>query len=256
MSLQNTIKELKRLKPFTEENVEEGPIETLNGRRGRKTQAIEQTKVLKRQYSLDLLSSAVFIIVTGSKRDEYEKIAIGKKFKLFSADPEEFYKDLANRVSPSLYSGRASPTDLFDVIGRHLEDKMNELEVNEYNQMTFRDKYVQVINTPAEFVTLLKTAINEQIGSEVVGIQAVRSIADKAIEVGHATQTTPIVLNTRDPKLAASLARDLKRLTSQVYLVTVGEGPKYEEALNLEDSSAESVKVTLDHIKTEMKEGR
>lgn len=41
MSLQDTLTEIKRLKPFAEEDTNVGPLETLNGRRGRKSQAIE-----------------------------------------------------------------------------------------------------------------------------------------------------------------------------------------------------------------------
>lgn len=252
MSLETTIKELKELKPFAEENVEEGPVETLSGRRGRKNQAIERLKFLRRQYTADLLDSAIFIIVCGSKRTEFETIATSEKFGLFSTDPETFYKDLANRVHPTIYGNNSSPSNLFDVLGRHLEDKMNELDLNEYNQMIFKDKYIKVIKNPEEFVTLLKVAINEQIGAEIVGIQAISSIADKAIEVEHSTKTTPIVLNTQDEKLALDLVRDLERLTKRVFLVTVGKTSKelkgVEDSTVLKEATEESVTSTLTQI--------
>lgn len=252
MSLETTIKEIQSLKPFAEENTDTGPVETLNGRRGRKAQAIERIKILRRSYTNELLRSAIFIIVAGKGRDDFEKVATGEKFNLFSADPEAFYKDLAGRVHPTLYQGKASPSNLFDVLGRHLEDKMNELEVNEYNQVVFREKYIQEIASPEEFAQLVKVAVNEQIGSEIVGIQAASSITDKAIEIGHSAKLTPIVLNTGDHVLALRLLEDLQRLTTRVFLVNVGSAPKnlkgVQEAINVKDASEDNVKSTFDTI--------
>lgn len=257
MSLESTIKEIKRLKPFAEENTEDGPVETLSGRRGRKNQALGELQRLRRVYINDLLRSAVFIVVTGKGREEFETIATGQAFGLFSSDPETFYKDLARRVHPTLYAGSASPTNLFDVLGRHLEDKMSELEVNEYNQMIFKEKYIQVVSTPEQFVTLLKRAINEQIGAEVVGVQAAHSIVDKAIQMGHAAKITPIVLSTGDDSLALSLVKDLERLSPRVFLVNVGKTSKelraVEDSINLKEVNEEVVKTTFDKIKATIK---
>ena len=221
MSLDTTIKKLKELKPFAEENVEAGPVETMNGRRGRKNQAIEQIQGLRVEYLRDLMASSVFIVVVGSKRDEFEKISTGEGIGLFSTDPETFYKDLASRVHPNVFQGNASETDIFDILGRHLEDKMIELGLHEYNQMVFKDSYIQPMKNVGQLVEILKTAVNEQIGAEIVAVQAVNSICDKAIEAGH-TSSTPIVLNTSDEKLAISLMRDLP-LKRPAFLVVAGE---------------------------------
>lgn len=251
MSLETTIQKLKELKPYAEENVEEGPVETLNGRRGRKNQALEQIGNLKRQYLSELLSSAVFIVVVGSKRDEFEKVATSKPYSLFATDPETFYKDLAGRVDRRVY-GNSGQTDIFDILGRHLEDKMLELGLREYNQMVFRESYVQPINNVEQLTTLLKTAINDQIGAEIVAVQAVNSIVDKAIENNHKTSTTPIVLNTQDEQLALDLIRDLQQ-KRPAFLVVAGEVGKkltgIEDSVVLEEVNKASVKTALDQIK-------
>jgi hypothetical protein len=251
MSLETTIKELKTLKPFAEENVEEGPYETLNGRRGRKNNAIEQISNLKRQYLSELLASAIFIVTVGSKRDEFEKIATGKGFNLFSTDPETFYKDLASRVDKRVY-GFAGQTDIFDILGRHLEDKMIELGLTQYNQLIFKESYIQPINNLEQLTGVIKTAINDQIGAEIVAVQAVNSIVDKAVEVEHKTPTTPIVLNTKDEKLALDLIRDLQ-LKRPAYLVVVGDASEklknVDGAVVLEEATKLTVKSVLDQIK-------
>jgi hypothetical protein len=257
MSLESIIKEIQSLRPVANEDVEGGPLNTLAGRRGRKNQALIRLKDLREEYIKNLIRSSMFIIVTGAKRNEFTALATGEAFGLFSADPEEFYKDLANRAPPTLYQQNASASNLFDILGRHLEDKMGELGLSEYNQLIFREKYISNVKSANDFAGVLKVAINEQIGSEIVGIQAVNSIANDAITRGHGAKTTPIVLNTGDDKLALQLSADLERLTNRVFVVNVGKAAKelkaVELAINLKDATEDSVKAALDQIKNSIK---
>lgn len=256
MSLQTTVQKLKELKPFIEENVEEGPVETLNGRRGRKNQAIEQTENLKRQYLSELLDSAIFIVVVGNKRDEFEKLATGEGVNLFSTDPETFYRDLAGRMHPSLFNGNSSQTDLFDILGRHLEDKMIELGLRAYNQMVFRDTYVQPIKNAEQFVQLLKTAINDQIGAEIVAVQAVNSIANKAIDAAYVSSVTPIVLSTKDEKLALNLIRDLPQ-KRPAFLIVAGDLSETIKGADLPTTVLEEVtKANVKTLVNKLKRGK
>lgn len=257
MSLETIIKEMKTLQPFAAEDTEVGPPETMNGRRGRKNQAIQRLSDLRREYSENLLQSAVFIIVAGGKRQEFSDIATGEKFGLYSSDPESFYQDLANRVPQVLYTKNASPSNLFDILGRHLEDKMRELGIESYNQLIFKEKYISAVGTAEEFAQVVKAAVNEQIGSEIVGIQAANSIVEKALENNHAAKTTPIILSTGDNNLALLLASDLGRITQRVFVVNAGKSTKelraVEEALNLKEVSEDSVMATLDTIKASIR---
>jgi hypothetical protein len=105
MSLEQILKEIKEVKPFAEGDAEDGPIETLAGRRGRKVQATERLKQLKRQYI----------------------------------------------------------RDLFDVLGRYLEDKANELDISEYPQLIFKDRYTSEIPKYVDHIngdTLNNTRMN------------------------------------------------------------------------------------------------
>lgn len=258
MSLEQTIKEIKSLKSFAEENTDVGPAETMNGRRGRKNNAIERISMLKRDYKDQLLRSAFYIIVTGPLRNEFATIATGEKFNLFSADPEDFYNDLAGRVHPTLYTeGNASPSNLFDVLGRHLEDKMRELGVESYNQLIFKEKYVSAVRTAKDFAALLKTAINEQIGAEIVGIQAVNSIVDKAIDKGHTSSYTPIVLVANDETLVTDMLKAIDQAGNKAYLVQAGEvSPKLNGlGMSLEEVTPKTVKQTLTTINSDVKRG-
>lgn len=226
MSLAKTLEEIKRIQPYVNEDVETGPRETMAARRGRKVQSIEQMKNYRRSYRLELLESAAFIVVTGSAAKEFATVAT-EKFGCFSANPLAFYEDLANRIPPTLYQGKESMVNLFDIIGRHLYDKAMELDLNEYNLLTFRQEHYVSVKSKEDLVKLLQSAINAQVGSEIVGIQAVTSLVDKAIETNHAKKVTPIVLTADNEKLALDLENDLRKLkTRGVYLVVAGKGTK------------------------------
>lgn len=257
MTLKQIVEEIKQIKTISEEDVDSGPAETLNGRRGRKKQAIEKLKLLKRDYSKELLRSAVFIVSTGKDRNKFAEIASSKEINFFTADPEEFYADLAKRVPPVLYQGREGISNVFDVLGRHLEDKMNELDIFAYNQLIFKGSYARKSNSLEEFQGLVKEAINDQIGSEIVGIQAVNSLVPQAIERSHADVLTPVVLTTGDESLVNSLMKDLSRLTSRVFLVVSGEATQsvrsIEDAMVIEDPTKDAVKKALTTIKKTLK---
>jgi hypothetical protein len=261
MSLESVLKEIQTQKPFSEEDVDSGPSETLNGRRGRKNNAIEMLKTLKAQYRLDLLKSAVFILTVGSQRKEFEDIATGEKFNLFSSDPEEFYNDLAGRVPASLYLGKEGAQNVFDVLGRHLEDKMTELDSLGYNQLIFKEKYIRALTNASQFTSIVKEVINDQMGTEIVGIQAIQSIMNKAIERGHASKTTSVVLSVGDEKLAMDLLRDLGERGNRIVLVIAGKSPKslngytndIVSVLRIKEATEETVKQTLDQIKSSLK---
>lgn len=253
MSLEQILKEIKEVKPFAEENVDNGPIETMTGRRGRKNQSIERLKQLKRQYTRDLMRTSQFIIVTGSMRDDLtDSLTKGDK-GLFSADPEAFYKDLAGRVNPALYQGKSTVADLFDVLGRYLEDKASEIDIVEYPQLIFKERYVKKIDSVKQFTELVKLVINEQMGAEVVGIQSVNSIVDIAIDKNHASKSTTIVLNTEDPKLAEHLIKDMDRLTNRVVLAIAGESDIQTYDFKTDKINKESIKELVNILKSTKK---
>jgi len=225
MSLSNIIEQIKKVKPLADEDISSGPRETYAGREGRKRNAVDQMKVLKERYIEELRLSSVFILVAGSAKNEFSDIATNE-FKCFSADPEGFYKDLANRLPAELYTNRPAAANLFDVMGRHLEDKANELQILGYPQLIMKQQYQRAIKNKEDFVALIKQAVNEQVGSEISGINAVRSLADHAITIGHGSTVTPIILTTDDESFALDLNSTLSRIGARSFLVVAGKGAK------------------------------
>lgn len=256
MSLVKVLEEMKKYRPFIEENTDTGPQETLSARRGRKRQAIESMKTLKRQYTESLLRSAVFILVTGSESKEFETVA-KEQFGCLSSDPNGFYVNLASRVHPSLYSEKEAVSNIFDVVGRHLEDAARELDVVGYPQLIFKQEYRRTIKNQEDFVNLLKIAINQQVGGEMVGLYAINTLTDAAIANNYAETVTPIVLATENAGLAKDLVAALERLTPKVFCVLAGKGPKnlkqVQGLLAIKDASPSNVEQTLKTIKSNLK---
>jgi hypothetical protein len=253
MLLEEIIKELKALRPFLTEDTDGGPMNTLRQRRGRQVQAMERTKILRTEYRISLTAGSLFIIAVGDKNKEFSETTNKKGDRLlpYSSDPEQFYNDLANRVHPTLYQGKESVSNLFDVLSRHLEDKMMEIGASGFNQLIFKEKYIKTIKNSKDFAALVKQAINEQLGTEVVGLQAIDSVLDVAIDTGNTAQTTAITLNTNDYALVADLLRDLGRLTKRVVVVVAGnapENPILNGALQVNEVNEKTVKSTLSTI--------
>ena len=256
MSLADIVNEIKKIQVYVDEDVESGPSETLNGRRGRKNQAIGRMADLKRAYREELLRTAIFIVVSGSEKGSFTTLAT-EKAKCLAADPEEFYNDLANRLAPAVLSGRQTMDNAFDVMGRHLEDKSIELGLSAYPQVVFKQQYGRAIKTKEDLAAVIKQAINDQMGAEIVGVQAVSTIVKPAIERGHKEKFTAVLLPTDDLKLQAALLKDLRRLSPNVFSIiagTIDPGPETsivnERILLLEgEVSMKSVKSILTKIR-------
>jgi hypothetical protein len=210
MSLSSSLKEINANKANSEMDVMLGNPQTLGGRSGLKRAATEAVKRGKVQYRKDLIDSAVFLIVTGSAQEEFTAVASNEIFGSFTADPEDFFKNIVSRLDPKLF-GRESPRNFFSIVSNILEDKMMELDVISYNPLNFSDRYNSAVNKPEDLTRLIRAAINDQIGTEIVGLNAVFSIVDKALEKQHEGPFTPIVLNTSDEKFALELKNGLKK---------------------------------------------
>lgn len=256
MNLQTIINEIELNTPNSLLDPRVGPEATAGGRRGLRTAALERLKQLRIEYRKELAASSVFIIVTGQNRQAFCDTAAVNPFDCFVADSEAFYKDIVSRIDPRLF-GNERISHLFSIMANCLEDKAMELDLGSYNPLLYRDEYSAMVTSPEELVLVLKRAINDQVGSEIVGIDAVASIVDTAIARKHSAYPTPIVLNTPDETLSVVLNKDLKRLTPNVFLVSAGKPSKFlKTAGNLvaaKDASSESVGNALSSIRSNLR---
>ena len=255
MSLSQILKEMAVTKPIAEADITMENPGTYNARVGLKKASEEQLKYLKLQYRNELRSSLAYIVVTGGQRGAFTELATTDTFGCFSVDPEAFYMDLASRVSPALF-GRESIKYMFNIVSNILEDKATELELRSYPMLSFNDKYNRAVNNVQELAEVIKEAINDQVGSELVGLDAAYSVVDMAIQKNHTAAVTPIILSTGDEKLALDLQKNLKRLTSKVFLVVTGKASKSlqlaDGAIAVKTVNEDSVGSALSAIKSKL----
>lgn len=256
MNLVDILTKIKEVKILADENVESGPMETLNARRGRQRQASEELSRLRQAYTNELMRTAAFIVVVGDKREEFSSLAVDN-FKCFSADPDEYFKDLVNRIPKSLYLGKESVANIFDVLGRHIEEKAHALDIVAYPQLLFKQEYQQSLRNEDDFLKVVRQAVTDQMGGEIVGIQAAHTLTKKAIESGNSAKFTPIVLTTEYEKFGLKIAADLERISTRVFLVRAGETKimpgdgLYDVALD--EVTKEEVKKVLKNISNSLK---
>jgi hypothetical protein len=255
MSLSNLLSEIKSNQAAAEMNPNVGPPETLNGRIGMKRNAAETNKRLKRQYRTELMAQVAYIVVTGSNRDAFTEVASGENFGCFTADPDNFFKDLASRMDKSLF-GRESTKNLFSIAGNIIEDKAIELDLQSYPMLSFNERYNTTVRSPEEFVPVIRNAVNDQVGSELVGINAVYSVVDEAIRKDYSATVTPVILSTSDERFALDLSKNLKRLTPKVFLVAAGTASReLKETLgtfSVKNPTEDSVGKTLTTIRSKI----
>lgn len=250
MALKEILARLKEALPIASEVIEQEPLSTYTGRIGRQRQAKEASVSLKSQYRREMLESSLFMVITGSQKEDFAKVAAENETFVVSSD--DFYVDLVNRIPEELYVEKQAVANVFDVIGRHLEDKAVELEIRGYPMLLMKPSYNKFIGSKAELVTLVKEAVNEQVGAEIVGITAISSILNKAIEVGHAKRITPVAIVASDDQMALDLIRDLPRLTNRVVLINAGKTSKalksHNGTVNLKEVNEKTVIETLTNI--------
>lgn len=256
MNLNRILEEINKNKPFAEEDVDSGPIETLTARRGRRNQAVEQLKRLKREYRRELLNNAVFIIVTGSDRDAFVSTAV-ENGKFLSIDPEEFYRDLAGRVSPQIYAGKMLNASVFQTLSHHLEDKALELDLISYPQIIFKSEYNTITNNQEDLINVVKRAVNEQMGAEIVAMQATHSLTDAAIDKNQGGKLVPILMPATDEKLAKDMLTAFNNAKISAFLVVAGKGAKdlrnLEGVVVTKTVNTENVENALNTIKNNVK---
>ncbi|HBI01196.1 MAG TPA: hypothetical protein DDY18_06185 [Flavobacterium sp.] len=197
--------------------------QTRRVRLGNITQAKEQLKDLRLSYRKLLLKSAAFIIVTGDQADKFAKTA-EEKYDCFAVNAEDFYNEMIEKVPEVLYKDKISSGNLFEHIGNALEDKARDLDIVSYPALIFESKYKKQIKDKNELLSLTKSAINEKVGSEIVGIDAMDKISDKVLNSELSGKTIPVVLYTSDTATVEELSKGLKRsLTRNTHIIATGE---------------------------------
>lgn len=255
MNLASIINEIETLKPAAEMDTTAGPPETSVGRVGIKRNAVERTKQLKGDYQTHLKNSSVFIVVVGSTRNAFCEAASEEQYGAFSVDADDLYKSMIAKLNPAVF-GSERTGFIFNALANHLYDRAMELGISSYNHLQYNNRYSAYVTTPEELLPIVRMAVNEQVGSELVGLHSLSLITNLAIAKKHTAEVTPILLNVSDDTFALDLYQNLKRLTSKVFLVASGKTSREllttAGAVTVKNVNDESVEKALDSIRNKI----
>ena len=207
-------------------------------RLGNIMQAKEELKHLSRAYQKELITRAAFAIVTGPQAEKFAKTS-EEEFSCFAVNVEDFYNEVTAKVPALLYNNVSSSQNLFEHISAGFEEKAAILDIVSYPALIFEGKFKKMLKNKEDMLQLAKSAINDKIGSEVVGLDALNKITPKVIESGLSGKTIPVILYTTDTSIVEELAKGIKRsLSRNTFIISTGN--KIEK--KLKDMSLDSIK--------------
>lgn len=220
-SLVKTIETKKELIAQEKDLVNIQYPDAVRQKRGHINRAKEDLKDLYRDYRVELQKRAAFIIAIGGQSKKFADLA-EKEFGCFSLDAEILYKEIGEQIPTPVYMNKAASPSLFDHFGARFGDRALEIDIIGHRPLSFNSKYSKMLKSTEDMVKLMRTAFNETIGSEVVGLDAIDRVSIKAVNEGYASKTVPIVLYTKDEEFAADLATNLKKVSINTFIVSTG----------------------------------
>jgi ribosomal protein S17 len=191
-------------------------------KKGQVDRARENLESLYIDYKNQVLKNAVFILVTGEDSEEFSTIA-EEEFNCFKVDAMSFYEEIVDTLSPELYVQKNLNSSVFDIAGNVLEDKMKNLDVVAYNSLTFSSKYAKFVKTKKEMVQIMKDAINDSVGGEIIGLDALERVSKEAVNKDYQKRVVPILLHSRDENFLIELSSSLRKINPRVVRIVAGK---------------------------------
>lgn len=252
MNIKNLIEQIQQKSAAANDDLKDATNNTRPMREGNKRAAKEQLVDLKDQFRLLLTQTASYLIVTGPQASELATTAETTQGALV-VNPEDFYNEVLEKVDQRAYMGKLIDGSFANAISNSLEEVVLQIGVRSYPQLLFKTEYSQMTTTKEQVLAITKLMINKEIGSDFVGIYAANKVMDQAIARGP-NSFTPILLHTTDENLALSLSKDLKNLSPNVFLVTVGKASKtlksVPNSISLKEANAEALEQLLEAVKS------
>lgn len=240
MNLNDIVKKIKEHKAFAEEVInEDDDPRTVKSRIGRKNQSREALQILYREYKAELRNKIAVLMVTGAEAKLFCDIAENEG-NMVSAVADSLYEDIVDRIDERLLTGTESTSSLIDIMGRYLEDKAGDLDIQSYPALRAHEKYSERIKNKGDMLSLTKRMINTEIGTELVGFEVLEQVTRKAVNELFDGKILPVVVLLKDDSLAEQVAEGLRTI-GNVTIVTAGEGHKIEGALLVKEVDPEKV---------------
>ena len=166
---------------------------------------------------------------------------------------DSFYEGLISEVHERLYTNATASPALFDILGSTFEQRALDIGIIGYPALIFESKYKKVLKNKEDLLALSKRAFNEKVGVEVLGLDAIEKISK--IAVNHEDKERkvlkkfPIVMITKDESLVKDLAKGLKSVTNNVFIISAGtvkdKGVKDNSITKLKSTTKDAVEKSL-----------
>lgn len=252
MNTKNLIEQIQQKTAAANDDLKSATNNTRPMREGNKRAAKEQLVALKDQFRLLLTKTASYLIVAGPQSSEFAAVAAASSAALV-VNPEDFYNQVLNKIDERAYMNKLIDGSFANAISNSLEEVVLEMGVQSYPQLLFKTEYSQMTSTKEQVLTITKLMINKEVGSDLIGIYAANKVLDQVIARGP-NSFTPIVLHTTDEALALSLSKDLRNLSPNVFLVTVGKASKalknVPNSISLKEANPEALEQLLEAVKS------
>lgn len=250
MSLATILDEINQQKEIAQQDLNVISPKALPYKKGQVNSAKQKLENLYVDYKNEVLKNAVFILVTGDQSEVFATIA-EEKFKCFSVDAKTMFKEMVTKVSPQLYKNKKINAFVFETLGNLLEDKMKMLDVKSYNQLIFDSKYSLVVKDEEEMLDVVSLAVTDIVGSEVVGLDALERVTQKAVDKNYKSKIVPILVHNKDEAFISLITDGLKKLNPRVIKVAAGKvQTDLKTKISLEEVDEKNVEETLKTIAT------
>lgn len=245
--LGNILEEIKQNKKIAETDLSKIDPRAYPYKKGQVNSAKNKLEDLYLRYKNEIMKRSVFILTTGEESRTFAELSEG--FSCFTVNADDFYTDIASKVSTDVYMKKNVNASVFDILNNLIEDKMKELDIISYNQLFFSSKYQRMCNSKADFLDVVKRSITDNVGGEVVGLDALEKVCVEAVNKDYKSRLVPIVLHSKDEQLIKQLSSDIIKVNPRVVLVTSGKTKlKDKNIIKVKETTEESVGKALKKI--------
>lgn len=222
MSLESIIGNIQEEKKIAEIDLDTVSTAAYPYKKGQVKSAKHKLEGLYIEYKNELLKRAVFILVTGDGAGEFAELA-ESEFKCFATDGDALFKEIVEELNPQLYTDKMANGALFDIVSNILENKLKNLDIVEYNELMYNTKYSRHLKNKEDCIQLVKEAVTEIVGPEIIGLNALEKVTQEAVNVGYKKRSVPIVIFNKDEQFVVDISPRLRNLNPRVVRVAAGK---------------------------------
>jgi hypothetical protein len=116
----------------------------------------------------------------------------------------------------------------------------------------YNAKYARVLDNENELVDLLKRAVCDIVGPEVIGLDALERVTSEAVNKGYKSKLVPILVHSNDEEFVNSLSQPFRTLNPRVVRVAAGdvESENLNPLVSIEEVNEDNVGNALKEIAT------